>query len=112
MNEKKKQNQPQEKQVNVTVYGEKGAKPFKTTRSFNSRAQLLQYVKQRGVPGVTAIGFNNQVVVFDKKVVDENLIHIEHEYYLNPNLQTIDKQTHKPKIVPVDVIGRLIDRSK
>ena len=108
MNEKNKKNKPQGKQINVTVYDAKGIETFKTTRSFDSRAQLLRYVKQRGVPGVAAITLNNQPVVFDKTVVDCNLIKMDHEYYLNSNLQTINKTTHKPVVVPVDVVARLI----
>ena len=108
MNEKKAQNKPQGKQVNITVYDAKGIATFKTTRSFGSRAQLLQFVKQRSVPGVAAITFNNQPVVFDKRVIDGNLITLDHEYYLNPSLQTISKTTHEPVVVPVDVVSRLV----
>lgn len=100
------------KTINVTVYDLKGTQVFKGETSFDSRGQLLRYVTRRNVPGVAAIMLNNQPVVFDKRVVDNGAVKIDHEYYLDKNLQTFDKKTHAPTIVPVDVIGRLISKEK
>ncbi len=108
MNEKKKQNQKTGKQVNVTVYDLKGKSVYTGKTSFDTRGQILRFVAQRSVPGVAAIMFNNQPVILDKGVMSK--INIEHSYYLNKNLQTFDKETQQPIVVPVDVIGRLIGR--
>ena len=39
-------------------------------------------------------------------------INIEHSYYLDKNLQTFDKETQTPTVVPVAVIDRLLGHSK
>lgn len=108
MNEKK--NKPQEKQVNVTIYDAKGVEAFKGQTSFQTRGQILRYVAKRSVPGVAAIMFNNQPVILDKGVMSK--ITIVHSYYLDKNLQTFDKTTHQPIVVPVAVIDRLLGRVK
>jgi len=108
MNEKK--NKPQEKQVNVTIYDVQGTETYKGKTSFQTRGQILRYVAKRSVPGVAAIMFNNQPVILDKGVMSK--IKIEHSYYLNGNLQTFDKTTHQPIVVPVAVIDRLLGHNK
>jgi len=110
MNEKKKQNQKPGKQINVTVYDVKGTSVYTGKASFQTRGQILRFVAQRSVPGVAAIMFNNQPVILDKGVMSK--IKIEHTYYLDRNLQTFDKETQTPTVVPVDVIDRLIGRVK
>jgi hypothetical protein len=108
MNEKK--NKKTGKLINVNVYDINGENLFNTQQVFSSRGQLLRYINQRRTKMVAAITFNNQPVIFDKSVVSK--IKIDHEYYLNGDLNTINKTTHQPMIVPVDVIGRLISHEK
>lgn len=110
MNEKKKQNQKVGKTVNVTFYDINGTSVNTSQTSFDTRGQILKYIAKRNAPSVAAIMLNNQPVVFKKEVVSK--IEIDHEYYLDKNLQTFDKNTHRPTIVPVDVVGRLIGKSK
>ena len=108
MNEKKKQNTG--KTINVTVYDINGTAIHTGKTSFDTRGQILKFVAQRCGNGVAAIMLNNQPVILNKGVISK--INIEHSYYLDKNLQTFDKTTQQPTVVPVDVIGRLIAREK